>query len=87
MMYDAATAAGLEGILGTLAGPDGSCVPRWAVGGGIVGGMAGAYIGAMAGWGVHEHQISRYPQLVEKGNVLVIANGDPLQLTHAHQVL
>jgi hypothetical protein len=49
--------------------------------------MAGAFIGAMAGWGVHEHQISRYQQLVEEGNVLVIANGDPLQLIHAHQVL
>ena len=54
---------------------------------GIVGGVVGAYIGAMAAWGVHEQQISRYQQLVEKGKVLVIANGEPLQLTHAHQEL
>jgi hypothetical protein len=93
-MYDAATAAGLGGILGTLAGLSvmvlsglGVVFVAGPVGGGIVGGVVGAYIGAMAGWGVHEQQISRYQQLVEKGKVLVIANGEPLQLTHAHQEL
>ncbi|MFO0911412.1 MAG: hypothetical protein U0795_00525 [Pirellulales bacterium] len=93
-MHDAATAAGLGGILGTLAGLSvmvlsglGVVFLCGPIGGGIVGGIAGAYIGAMAGWGVHEHQISRYQQLVAKGNALVIANGDPLQLAHAHQEL
>jgi hypothetical protein len=93
-MYDAAAAAGLGGVLGTLAGLSAMVLSGLGVvflvgpvGGGIAGSIAGAYIGALAGWGVHEHQISRYQQLVEQGNVLVIANGDPLLLTQAHQVL
>jgi hypothetical protein len=57
------------------------------VGGGIVGGLTGAYIGALSGWGVHEHQLEHYERLVEQGKALVIANGNPLDLAHAYRIL
>jgi hypothetical protein len=41
----------------------------------------------MAGSGIHEHQIRRHEQLVKEAHTLVIANGDPVQLTVAHRVL
>ena len=93
-MYDAAVLAGLGSVLGVLGGLSvmilsglGVVFLVGPVGGAIVGGLAGGYIGAMSGWGVHDHQLHRYQRLVEEGSVLVIANGDPLQLIEAHRLL
>jgi hypothetical protein len=93
-LSDAAAAAGLGSVVGVLSGLAvmalsglGAVFLVGPVGGGIVGGLTGGYIGAMAGWGVHEHQIARYQRLVEQGKVMVIANGNPLELAHAYRLL
>jgi uncharacterized membrane protein len=92
--YDAALAAGLGSVVGVLTGLSvmalsglGIVFLVGPIGGGIVGSIVGAYMGALAGWGVHDHQIKHYQRLVEEGNALVIATGDPLQLAHAYRSL
>jgi hypothetical protein len=92
-LYDAAVSAGLGGIIGVLAGLSATIISGgvlFFIGplyGAIVGGMTGGFIGAMSGSGIHEHQIQRYERLLNEGSTLVIVNGDPMQLTLAHQVL
>jgi hypothetical protein len=93
-LHDAAVAAGLGSVVGVLVGLGamvasglGAVFLVGPVGGGIVGALTGGYLGAMAGWGVHEHQIEHYERLIKKGNTLVVANGNPLELAHAHRRL
>jgi hypothetical protein len=57
------------------------------VGGALVGGATGAFLGGLGGWGVHHHQISHYENQIRQGKVLVIAHGDPLQLVAADRML
>jgi uncharacterized membrane protein len=93
-MHEAAVTAGLGSLLGALGGLAtmvlsgvGVVFVMGPVAGGIMGGVAGAYIGAITGWGVHEHQIRHYERLIESGSVLIIANGDPVQLLQAFRLL
>lgn len=91
---NAATGAGMGGLIGALLG-----TPLVAIGGvgtlllagpiatGIAGAIVGGFLGAMSGWGVHEDNIQRYEQQVADGSLLVIANGDPLQVAEAQQIL
>ena len=92
---DAAIGAGLGGILGMLAGI-GAMVVSGAgivvflagpIGVAALGTMVGAFLGGMVGWGVHEQHIQHYEKSVKEGKVLVIANGNPLELTHAERIL
>lgn len=92
--HDAAVGAGLGGVLGILGGAGVVALTRvgamFLVGplwGGMLGGLTGAFIGAMSGWGVHDHKIQHYQQLVERGQVIVIAVGDPVQLAQAYRLL
>ena len=56
--------------------------------GGVAAGIAtGAFLGGLAGWGVHDAKIRHYEKLVGEGKVLVVAHGDPLQVAHAHRIL
>jgi uncharacterized membrane protein len=93
-MHEAAVTAGLGSFLGALGGLAtmvlsgvGVVFLMGPVAGGIMGGVAGAYIGAISGWGVHEHQIRHYERLIQNGSVLIIANGDPIQLLQAFRLL
>jgi hypothetical protein len=93
-LYDAAVAAGLGSVVGVLTGVAAMVVSGIGlvflvgpIGGGIVGGITGGFIGTMAGWGVHERLLKHYERLIESGNVLIMAIGNPLELVHAHQTL
>ena len=57
------------------------------IGGGMVGAATGAFLGGLAGWGIHEERIRHYERLVKEGKVLVIAHGNPLELVHADRIL
>jgi hypothetical protein len=46
-----------------------------------------AFLGSLAGWGVHHEHIRHYEQLIKDGNVLVIAHGNPLELSQADRIL
>ncbi len=92
---DAAIGAGLGGVVGILAGI-GAMVVAGAgivvflagpIGVGALGTVVGAFLGGMSGWGVHHEHIQHYEELVKQGKVLVIANGNPLDLVHAERVL
>lgn len=93
-LHDAAVAAGLGGVVGMLSGLAAMALSGLGIvflvgpiGGAIAGGITGGFIGAMAGWGVHDHQIEHYERLLQAGNVLVVANGNPLQLLDAYREL
>jgi uncharacterized membrane protein len=77
----------LTGIAATVVSGLGVVFLAGAIGGAVIGAVTGAFLGGLAGWGVHEERIRHYQQLVEKGKVLVIAHGDPLQLVEAEQIL
>jgi hypothetical protein len=93
-MHDAAMAAGLGAFVGVLSGVAvmvlsgmGAVFLMGPLGGGIVGGVTGGYLGAILGWGAHQHDLLRYERLLKEGNVIVVANGDPLELANAHRLL
>jgi uncharacterized membrane protein len=93
-VHDAAIGAGLGGVVGVLTGIAATVVSGLGVvflagtiAGAVIGAVTGAFLGGLAGWGVHEERIRHYQQLVEKGKVLVIAHGDPLQLVEAERIL
>lgn len=91
---DAAIGAGLGGVLGVLVGIGaivvtgvGAVFFAGPVAGGLTAGIVGAFLGSMAGWGVHHQHIEHYEECVKKGKVLVIAHGSPLDLTAAERIL
>ncbi len=92
---DAAVGAGLGGILGILAGIGLAVSPIAGmivfligpIGGAATGTVVGGLVGAMFGWGVRKDQIESYEQMVRAGKVLVIVNGNPLELVHAERIL
>jgi len=93
-LHDAAITAELGGVIGMLGGLAALIISGLGVvflvgpiGGAIAGGITGGFIGAMAGAGVHEHKVRHYERLIETGNVLLIANGDPIELARAHHLL
>jgi hypothetical protein len=93
-LHDLAVGAGLGAVLGVLAGIAvtvvsglGAIFLAGPIGGGIVGAAAGAFLGGLGGWGVHQEQIRHYEKLVTEGKVLVIAHGNPLELVEAHRMV
>ena len=91
---DAAVGAGLGAVVGVLAGVAAAMVSGLGlvfligpVGGGALGVMTGAFLGALGGWGVHEQKIRHYEELIKAGKALVIAHGNPLQLEEADRML
>ena len=52
-----------------------------------MGAATGAFLGGLAGWGVHEERVRYYEKLVTEGKVLVIAHGQPLELVQAERIL
>lgn len=93
-LHNAAVGAGLGASFGLLSGLSilalsglGIAFLAGPIGAGIIGSLAGAFLGAMGGFGIHEHKIEHYQRLVEAGNVVVFATGDPLQLAHGYRLL
>jgi hypothetical protein len=92
---DAAVGAGLGGILGLLAGIGLAAFPVAGmivflvgpIGGAATGTIVGGLVGSMVGWGVHKDHLDHYEQLVREGKVLVVLNGNPLELAHAERIL
>lgn len=91
---DAAIGAGLGGVLGILAGVSVMAISGLGmvfligpVGGGIVGALTGGLFGGLAGWGVHETQIGHYQECLKKDWVLVVVEGDPLEVARADRIL
>ena len=91
---DAAIGAGLGGVLGVLAGVSAMAISGLGmvfligpVGGGIVGALTGGLLGGLAGWGVHEAQIGHYQQCLKQDQLLVIVEGDPLEVARADRIL
>lgn len=93
-VHDAAIGAGLGGVVGVLTGLTVAAMVAPAGVVFIVGAMAGmlsavtgAFLGSLAGWGVHHESIRRYEQLIKNGKMLVIVHGNPLDLAKADRVL
>lgn len=91
---DAALGAGVGGLGGGLAGLAMTAVFGVGMvffvgplGLAMAGAVAGAFLGAMGGWGVHEERIRHYEALVKAGNLLVIAHGNPLEVIEAERML
>jgi len=91
---DAAVGAGLGAVVGLLTGTAvtlvaglGAVFVAGPIGAGLLGGVTGAFLSALGGWGVHDERVKHYEQLVKEGSALVIVHGNPLQLVHAHRVL
>jgi hypothetical protein len=92
---DAAVGAGLGGILGLLAGIGLAAFPVAGmivflvgpIGGAATGTIVGGLVGSMVGWGVHKDHLDHYEQLVREGKVLIVLNGNPIELAHAERIL
>lgn len=91
---DAATGAGIGGLLGLVIGGTALTVsglgPIFAAGyiaSTLTGAIAGALLGAMAGWGVHEDHIAQYEDLIREGKTLVLYHGDPRETAGAERLL
>lgn len=57
------------------------------IGGGFVGAVTGGFVGALSGWGVHKSHLAHYERCLNDGQVIVIAEGDPLEVAHADRIL
>lgn len=93
-LHDAAVGAGLGGAIGLLGGTaiafaTGPLSALFIVGplAGMFSAATGAFLGSLAGWGVHQDHIRHYEHLVEQGKVLVIVHGDPVALARADRML
>jgi outer membrane lipoprotein SlyB len=91
---NAAKGAGLGGLAGLLIGGAALTAsglgPIFAAGyiaTTLTGAIAGAFLGAMSGWGVHKDHIADYEEKVRQGKKLVIFYGDPLQTAEAERIL
>lgn len=94
MEQDAATGAGVGGLVGVLLAAPlltipgvGPALVAGPLAGGLTGAIVGGIVGAMSGWGVHEDHVRQYEQQIRDGKVLVIANGNPADVADAQQVL
>jgi hypothetical protein len=91
-LRDAAIGATLGGLMGVVS--DAAIIMMAGVGTIIATGpilvagvVAGAFLGALAGWGVHSANIRKYESLVQEGKVLVVVDGDPEQVADADRLL
>lgn len=95
-LRDLAIGAGLGGVMGLIAGIGFAAMPGLgfvfligpiAADIGLTGAMVGAFLGSLVGWGVHEDRIRHYEQCIKDGRVLVIVNGNPLEIVRAERIL
>lgn len=91
---DAAKGAGAGGLLGALLAAPLLAIPGVGpailvgpIAAGMTGAIVGGFLGAMAGWGVHEDHIQQYEEKVKEGCVLVVASGDPAEVAKADRIL
>ncbi len=87
----AAKGAGVGALVGGLLGSPLLMVPGIGpllmAGPIAAGGVVGGLMGAMAGWGVTPDNIEEYQQLVRKGEVIIVVQGPPDRVVHAHELL
>ena len=91
-LHDAAVGGAVGGAVGAV-----GAATLIATGAGIVlmsgplvaltGAIVGAFLGAMRGWGVHEHNLEQYERDVEEGKTLVVVSGNPTGVARAEQLL
>ncbi|MBW3597282.1 MAG: hypothetical protein KY475_08410 [Planctomycetes bacterium] len=91
---DAAKGAGVGGLVGLLVGGTALTIsglgPVFAAGyiaSTLTGAIAGAFLGALSGWGVHKDHIAEYEELVKEGKTLVMYHGPPRETADAERVL
>ena len=91
---EAAWGAGLGGVLGGLTGATAGALSGIGVllvagpaAGVLAGALLGAFLGSLAGWGVHKSQVAHYEKYLKSGNALLIAEGNPQEMTHAERIL
>ncbi len=92
--HDAVVGAGMGGLLGLLLGTPLLTIPGFGVmliagplAAGLTGAIVGGFLGSLVGWGVHEDHVAEYEEAVKKGAFLVVADGNPLEVDEAKQVL
>jgi hypothetical protein len=91
---NAARGAGVGGLVGLLVGAPLLAIPgigpvllAGPLATGMTGAIVGGFLGSMIGWGVHSDHIREYEDLVKQGALLVVVNGDPIQLAAASRIL
>jgi hypothetical protein len=91
---NAARGAGVGGLVGLLLGAPLLAIPgvgpvllAGPIATGMTGAIVGGFLGSMTGWGVHSDHIRDYEDLVKQGALLVVVNGDPVQLAAANRIL
>ena len=52
-----------------------------------VGAIVGGLVGAMEGWGIHKLHIRKYENLVREGKVLLVVDGNPIEIAEADRML
>lgn len=55
--------------------------------GALAGAATGGLLGALANWGVAEKHIFDYEKMVKSGKYLLIAHGNPEEVSNAHAIL
>lgn len=93
-MRDAGIGAGIGGAAGLLVGTSvllGTGVGAVFLAGpiltGLTGGVVGAFLGALRGWGVHPDHVEKYQEQVKAGDTLIIVHGDPRTVATAQEAL
>ncbi len=92
-LQKAAVGAGLGTVGGALVGlavataGATSIVFAGPLGIGLAGAVTGAFLGGLSGWGVHTERIAYYENLIQEGNTLVVADGNPLEVVEANRIL
>ncbi len=91
---DAVFGAGVGGLLGFFMAAPLLTIPGFGlmliagpITAGLTGAIVGGFLGSMMGWGVHEDHVAEYENEVRQGAFLVVANGDPMEIDYAKQVL
>jgi uncharacterized membrane protein len=93
-VHDAALGAGVGGLLGVLTGTAAGTLSGMGIlllaapaAGALTGVVLGAFLGSLVGWGVHKSQIAHYEKYLKSGRALLIAEGDPIQVSRADEIL
>ena len=91
---DAATGAGIGGLVGLLAGAPLLAIPgvglilaAGPIATALTGAIVGGFLGSMQGWGVQSDRVEDYEAKVRAGDVLVIVTGPPRDVAQAVRLL
>jgi uncharacterized membrane protein len=90
----AAAGATVGGLLGLLVGAPLLAIPgvgplllAGPLAAGMTGALVGGFLGSMTGWGVHSDHVAEYQRMVQKGKVLVVVHGDPIEVARGDVIL